>query len=200
MSAYEALRARLDRGEVVVLDGPMGSELVRRGVRWRQHGLRTDADAVLALHREYLAAGADVLRTNTFQLNRRTYQDVFRDAEHMRQIGAPGLERRLPELIPRAVSLARAARDEAGAAAGADRGRDVAARALLSTRPCARSTRQASAEHAEVARLLAEAGVDFLLLESMNTVSRSAGRRRSRARRRACPSGSASSSTIRERC
>ena len=116
MSAYEGLRARLDRGEVVVLDGPMGSELVRRGVRWRQHGLRTDADAVLALHREYLAAGADVLRTNTFQLNRRTYQDVFRDTEHMRQIGAPGLERRLTELIPRAVSLARAARDEAGAA------------------------------------------------------------------------------------
>jgi S-methylmethionine-dependent homocysteine/selenocysteine methylase len=31
-------------------------------------------------------------------------------------------------------------------------------------------TRQARTEHAEIARLLADAGVDFLLLESMNTV------------------------------
>ena len=153
-----------------MLDGPMGSELVRRGVRWRQHGLRTDADAVLALHREYLAAGADVLRTNTFQLNRRTYQDVFRDMEHMRHIGAPGLERRLTELIPRAVSLARAARDEAGAA-------QVPIAGVMSPlehcfRPdLAPAYETARAEHAEVARLLAEAGVDFLLLESMNTVS-----------------------------
>ena len=57
----------------------MGSELVSRGVRWRGHGMLTDADAVRALYREYLDAGCDVLRTNTFQLNRRIYLDVFRD-------------------------------------------------------------------------------------------------------------------------
>jgi len=30
----------------VLLDGGLGSESVRRGVRWRWHGLRTDADVV----------------------------------------------------------------------------------------------------------------------------------------------------------
>ena len=36
---YNELRSRLDRGETLLLDGAMGSELVRRGVRWRKHGL-----------------------------------------------------------------------------------------------------------------------------------------------------------------
>ena len=114
MQPYQALRERLDRGETVVLDGPTGSELVRRGVRWRSLGLRFDAPTVQAVHQEYLSAGADVLRTNTFQLNRRIYQDVFRDAAHMRHIGAPDLDRRVPELVPRAVQIAQAARAAEG--------------------------------------------------------------------------------------
>jgi len=169
MQPYATLRPRLERGEIVVLDGPMGSELVRRGVRWRQHGLRTDGDAVQQLHRDYLEAGADVLRTNTFQLNRRTYQDVFRDAAHMRHIGAPGLERRVPELIPKAVQLARAARDQA-------RRPEVPIAGVMSPlehcfRPDLAPRGEASRdEHTEIANLLAQAGVDFLLLESMNTI------------------------------
>ena len=99
MQAYAALRERLDRGERIVLDGPMGSELVRRGVRWADNGMRSGTEAVEALHREYLDAGADVLRTNTFQLNRRVYQNVFRDAAHMRHIGAPDLAQRVPRFI-----------------------------------------------------------------------------------------------------
>ena len=35
MERYAAVRERLSRGEVVILDGGIGSELVRRGVRWR---------------------------------------------------------------------------------------------------------------------------------------------------------------------
>jgi S-methylmethionine-dependent homocysteine/selenocysteine methylase len=169
MQPYQALRGRLERGESVVLDGPMGSELVRRGVRWRQHGLRTDADAVRAIHEEYLTAGADVLRTNTFQLNRRVYQDVFRDASHMRHIGAPDLDRRVPELVPRAVQVARAARDACGRP-------EVPIAGVMSPlehcfRPdLAPSFTEALAEHTEIAALLADAGVDLLLLESMNTV------------------------------
>ena len=111
---YEVIRDRLERGRTVVLDGGVGSELVRRGVRWRDHGLRTDTAAVHELHREYLEAGAHVIRTNTFQLNRRIYQNVFRDAAHLHHIGAPDLDQRIPKLIPRAVDLARAARQQAG--------------------------------------------------------------------------------------
>jgi S-methylmethionine-dependent homocysteine/selenocysteine methylase len=147
----------------------VGSELVRRGVRWRQHGLRTDAAAIQALHVEYLQAGAQVIRTNTFQLNRRSYQNVFRDAAHMHHIGAPDLEQRVPTFIPRAAALARAAREQAGrpevAIAGVMSPLEHCFRPDLA--PCDPA---AQVEHAEIARLLADAGVDLLLLESMNTV------------------------------
>ncbi|HEY3062481.1 MAG TPA: homocysteine S-methyltransferase family protein [Chloroflexota bacterium] len=167
-SAYAALRERLDRGDPIVLDGSTGSELVRRGIRWRSLGLRFDAPQVQAVHADYLAAGAEVLRTNTFQLNRRIYQDVFRDAAHMRHIGAPDLDRRVPELVPRAVELAQAARDDAGRP-------EVPIAGVMSPlehcyRPdLAPSFEEALPEHTEIAGLLAQAGVDFLLLESMNS-------------------------------
>ena len=169
MQAYTAVRERLSQGKTVVLDGGVGSELVRRGVRWRQHGLRTDAPAVQALHTEYLQAGAHVIRTNTFQLNRRIYQNVFRDAAHMRHIGAPDLDQRVPTLIPRAVELARAARDASGRQDAGIAG--VMAPLEHCFRPdLARCDEATQAEHVEIARLLANSGVDLLLLESMNTL------------------------------
>jgi S-methylmethionine-dependent homocysteine/selenocysteine methylase len=169
MQPYQALRERLDRGETVVLDGPTGSELVRRGVRWRSLGLRFDAPTVQAVHQEYLSAGADVLRTNTFQLNRRIYQDVFRDAAHMRHIGAPDLDRRVPELVPRAVQIAQAARAAEGKPAVPIAG--VMSPLEHCFRPdLAPDFETALPAHQEIAGLLAQAGVDLLLLESMNTV------------------------------
>jgi S-methylmethionine-dependent homocysteine/selenocysteine methylase len=170
VTPYAALQNRLSRGECVVLDGGVGSELVRRGVRWRVNGLRTDTDTVAAVHHAYLEAGADVLRTNTFQLNRRSYRNVFRDAEHMRHIGAPDLEQRIPDLVPKAVALARAARERTGR-------NDVAIAGVMSPlehpfRPDLAPTDDAAqSEHAEIAQLLAGAGVDLLLLESMNTIA-----------------------------
>src|SRR5580765_4770067 len=151
MHAYGALREKFDRGEMVVLDGPVGSELVRRGVRWRSLGLRFDLLAIQAVHAEYLAAGAAVLRTNTFQLNRRIYQDVFRDQAHMRHIGAPDLDRRVPDLVPRAVRLAQAARAEA------NRPEVPIAGVMSPLEHCFRpnlapSFEQALPEHAEIAR------------------------------------------------
>jgi len=163
---YTAIRERLDNNRVVVLDGGVGSELVRLGVRWRDHGLRTDREAVQALHMDYLASGAHVLRTNTFQLNRRVYQNVFRDEAHMRQIGAPDLAERVPTLLETAVEIARAAREQSQRL-------DVAIAGVMSPlEHCFRPdlAPNAPAEHAEIATLLATAGVDFLLLESMNTL------------------------------
>jgi S-methylmethionine-dependent homocysteine/selenocysteine methylase len=70
--AYETVKSRSIRGELVILDGGIGTEIVRRGKRWRQHGMRTDADTVRSVHQDYVKAGADVITTNTFQLTRRT--------------------------------------------------------------------------------------------------------------------------------
>jgi S-methylmethionine-dependent homocysteine/selenocysteine methylase len=167
-SMYQHIRSQLDKGQPVLLDGPMGTELVRRGVRWRKHGLVTDAAQVQQLHEEYLSAGADVLRTNTFQLNPHTYLDVFRNLDHMRHIGAPGLEQLPRKLLGISVQLAREARDRSGA-------RIPIAGVLSPLEHCFRPdlappTDQARREHDQLARFFAEDGVDFLLLESMNTI------------------------------
>jgi len=167
---YHELRARLDRGETVLMDGAMGSELVRRGVRWRKHGLETDAGTVEALHAEYLSAGADVLRTNTFQLNPRLYLHVFRDLEHMRQIGAPGLEHLVPKLQKTAVGLAMSARAKAG-----KEGKVAIAGVLSPIEHCYRPDLsppydKALKEHQPMAEVFAAEKVDFLLAESMNTI------------------------------
>jgi enediyne biosynthesis protein CalE2 len=167
---YNELRARLDRGETLLLDGAMGSELVRRGVRWRKHGLETDAPAVEALHGEYLSAGADILRTNSFQLNPRLYLHVFRDLEHMRQIGAPGLEHLVPKLQKTAVALAKSARQKAGA-----EGTVAIAGVISPIEHCYRPDlsppyETALREHQPMAEVFAAEKVDFLLAESMNTI------------------------------
>ena len=167
---YTDLRSRLDRGDTLLLDGAMGAELVRRGVRWRKHGLETDAPAVEALHAEFLGAGADILRTNTFQLNPRLYLHVFRDLEHMRQIGAPGLEHLVPKLQKTAVSLAKSARQKAGA-----EGKVAIAGVISPVEHCYRPDlsppyETALREHQPVAEVFAAEKVDFLLAESMNTI------------------------------
>src|SRR5579871_3821764 len=67
-SFLEALRSR----RVLLMDGAMGTEMPRRGLRppSRPDDWNLDqADIVRAIHRSYVDAGARVLLTNTFQLN-----------------------------------------------------------------------------------------------------------------------------------
>lgn len=66
-----SLREALGAG-VVVLDGAMSTELERHGVDtntrlWGSDALLSRPDAVSAVHREYLAAGARVVETNSYQ-------------------------------------------------------------------------------------------------------------------------------------
>ena len=61
----EALRS----GRRILFDGGMGSELAVRGVAPTAAANVTAPDAVLAVHRAYREAGADVLITNTFGAN-----------------------------------------------------------------------------------------------------------------------------------
>ena len=155
----------------MLLDGGIGTEIVRRGVRWRQHGMRTDAGTVQTVHEDYIRAGADVITTNTFQLTRRTYLNLFQNLEHMRRIGAPGLEHQAAALTEKAVTLAKAAVQHAAT------DRPVAIAGSISPlNHCFRPDLsppldEAVREHAESAQLLANAGVDFILLETMNTIT-----------------------------
>lgn len=70
--ANPSFREALHSGRVLLMDGAMGTELQRRGLPdgtppdlWNL----THPDAVAGVHRAYVAAGAEVLVTNTFQAN-----------------------------------------------------------------------------------------------------------------------------------
>jgi S-methylmethionine-dependent homocysteine/selenocysteine methylase len=167
---YAPVRDKLDRGQPVLLDGGIGTEILRRDVTWADHQLTRRPEVVRAIHFDYVQAGADVLSTNTFQLSRRGFVQHFRDLEHMRHIGAVDLETRWVELVRAGVRLAQEARVQAGAV-----DRVAVAGAMTTPEWCFRpdlapdSTR-AVAEYRELASVFAEAGCDLLLIETVNSV------------------------------
>src|ERR1700753_2876788 len=70
-STFDAVPDARRAGTVAILDGAMGTELERRGVpmdaaAWRGLANLTAIDEVRAIHDENIAAGADVITTNTF--------------------------------------------------------------------------------------------------------------------------------------
>ncbi len=159
MVAVEAIRERLARGGVR-LDGAMGTELERRGVAaplplWSAAALLSAPEVVATIHREYVAAGADLLVANTFRTNVRTLR-------------AAGCAARGAELNRLAVALARAA------AASIERQVLVAA-SVAPVEDCYRPTlvpdaRTLSAEHAVMMQWLAAAGPDLVWIETINTI------------------------------
>ena len=63
-------RSTLESGGVIVLDGAMGTELVRRGVESVAAANLTRPDIVSAIHDEYFKAGSNAVITNTLTMNR----------------------------------------------------------------------------------------------------------------------------------
>jgi S-methylmethionine-dependent homocysteine/selenocysteine methylase len=157
--------ARERRAPALLLDGALGTELERRGVPcelplWSARALVACPEAVAAIHRDYVAAGAEALTANSFRT-------------HRRSLAREGLGARAAELTARAVALAR------DAAAGSA-GRSVyvlGSQAPLEDcyRPDLVPAADALArEHAAQSAALAAAGVDAILLETMNTAREAA--------------------------
>lgn len=70
-SAYAALLARLRKGEAVLLDGGVGTEIQRQGAPmstalWCAEANLTHPQTVRAVHESYLDAGAEIITANTF--------------------------------------------------------------------------------------------------------------------------------------
>jgi S-methylmethionine-dependent homocysteine/selenocysteine methylase len=171
VSDYDRIRERIAAGELVILDGAIGTEILRRDMTWSDHQVLERPEAIRRLHEDYVRAGADVITTNSFQLAKRSFLNHFRDAAHMRQIGSPGLLDRAAEMLAASVELAKAAR--AGSAAG----RPVAVAGAVTTlewcfRPdLAPSPDAMRAEYREIMEVLAAAGADLILLETVNSVT-----------------------------
>jgi S-methylmethionine-dependent homocysteine/selenocysteine methylase len=154
------LLERLAKGPALLLDGATGTELERRGSAaalplWSAQALIADPDLVGRIHAEYVAAGAELLTANTFRTQQRT---LSRGDSRLRAA----------DLTAQAVALARQAAEAAGHRVW-----------VLGSAPpledCFRpdhvpSDADLAREHAEHARNLMAAGVDAILLETMNTI------------------------------
>ena len=142
---------------LTILDGAMGTELTRRGIDthlplWSAKALLDAPEVVAQIHADYVAAGAQVLTTNTFRTNRRTLDRV-------------GLGSRMRDLNHSAVQLARAACTPGVRVAGS-----LAPVEDCYTPTLVPSEAELDAEHRELATYLAEAGCDLLLVETMNMI------------------------------
>lgn len=169
--SYEPIRSKLERGQTVILDGAIGTEILRRNVTWADHQLASQPDFVRGIHEDYIRAGADVISTNSFQLCRRALHNHFRDEKHRRHIGAGDLDGRANKLLAASVHLAIEGRKRAGADG------NVAVAAAITTlewcfRPdLAPSAKQAQEEYREIFQVVKDAGADLILLETVNSVT-----------------------------
>lgn len=139
------------RQRVLVADGAMGTMLYSRGVfinRCYDELNLSAPELVKGIHAEYIAAGAEILETNTFGAN------PFRLASH-------GLADKLVAINQAAVRLAREAAGEAAFVAGSVGPLGVRIEPLGPT-----SFAEARAAFRQQMEALVEAGVDLLILET----------------------------------
>ena len=71
MENYKYIQDKLNNGKIVILDGANGSELEKRGARmdragWCGPASITHPKILEDIHKDYIAAGAEVITTNTF--------------------------------------------------------------------------------------------------------------------------------------
>jgi len=167
---YAPLRETLQRGGTVILDGAIGTEILRRNVTWADHQLATKPDFVRGIHEDYIRAGADVISTNSFQLSRRALYNHFRDDAHRHHIGAKDLDERANKLLAASVRLAVEAREKVAAK------RPVAVAAAITTLEwCFRpdlvpADEQARREYRELFGIVKDAGADLVLFETVNSI------------------------------
>jgi len=151
---------RLADPRPILLDGATGTELQHRGIDtstpiWSALALLESPKLVEQVHRDYLDAGAEVIITNTFRTHRRNLEQV-------------GLGEEAGRLTTLAVAIAQAAVRASGKPAFVAGGiaplEDSYTMAPLPREVYLR-------EHGEIARTLAAAGVDLLLLETMKDIA-----------------------------
>jgi S-methylmethionine-dependent homocysteine/selenocysteine methylase len=157
------LSAAMDAGDLILVDGAMGTELERRGVpmnsvAWSAEALDTHPHLVREIHEDFIQAEADVHIANTFACARHVLEPA-------------GLGNRVESYNRRAVHLAR----EAVANAAADRvsGRTVWIAGSLSSfaeggdRSKAPDSTTLRRIYDEQIGFLVEEGVDLLALEML---------------------------------
>ena len=147
--------------QVRLLDGAMGTELMRAGLElplpiWSGDVNLTHPDYVRRIHEAYLTAGADILTTNTFRATPRAYRNNGYEEHEARQ--------RSHESLERAVELAKQL-------AGVD---IIVAGSIAPLEDCYEpdlfpGIEFAQREFRELAIWLQDAGIDVILFETMGS-------------------------------
>ncbi len=161
---YAEIERRLKNGGIVILDGGTGTELERRGVpmdpeAWCGPATLKHIDVLESIHRDYIAAGADIITANTFASSRL-------------MLSQAGLADRFEDINRAAVGAAHRARLASGHEGVAVAGSlshmlpivGGAAKTDLARAP---SQAQMADAFGEFAELLREEGCDLILLEMM---------------------------------
>lgn len=140
----------------------MGTELARRGIDtglplWSANALLNAPDVVRQIHADYIAAGAQVITTDTFRTNVRTLERA-------------GMRARQHELTFRAVQLAHEAVAHSGQRAVLVAGSIAPVEDCYSPGLVPLDHDVLYREHSVLAGALAEAGCNLLLIETMGAV------------------------------
>jgi methionine synthase I (cobalamin-dependent) len=162
---YARLKERLAAGETIILDGPTGTELQRRGApmdpaAWCGPATLDNDRLLTEIHADYIDAGADVITANTFASSRLI-------------LAKAGLADRVREINERAVAAALRARDTAanGAAVvvAGSLSHMVPVRHGAAVTDTAQLPSDAELEDAlnELGEILTGAGCEMIILEMM---------------------------------
>lgn len=162
--AYSTIETRLRRGDIVFLDGGTGTELEKRGAAmhpeaWCGPATLDNVEILEEVHRDYIAAGADVITANTYASSRLMLEPA-------------GYGDRFEEINRTAVAAAHRAREASG------REDVLVAGSLSHMCPIAPDSDRSDLDREpptgvmrdafrELAELLRDAGCDLLLLEMM---------------------------------
>lgn len=150
------------RNKILLLDGATGTELDKRGVDislplWSTRALIDAPDILLSVHCDYLAAGAGAITANTFRTNQRA-------------LGKAGFnEGAAKRLTNQAVKIAQEACEKCNPNA-------LVLGSIAPLEDCYRpdlspDEKTCKAEHGKMIANLLEAGVDLLLIETMNNLT-----------------------------
>lgn len=153
---------KLQQRQLVLLDGATGTELEKRGVpmnskAWSAEAILSHPHIVQAIHEDYIDAGVDIITVNSFST-----------ARHM--LLPAGLMGQFRHLNREAVRLAVRAREKAATNPVAIAGSIAPTTFCSEPTKCYPPLTEALSWYVEQAVLLAESGVDLLLIEMIEDI------------------------------
>ena len=154
-----------------ILDGAMGSELIRWGMElpehiWSAAANLTNPELVLEIHREYVDAGADYITANTFRTTPRAFGKLDSLVVEFVEVNKKDAVIKSRNSLFTAVELAKeAARNSVKVLGSIASLEDCYSPELFPGK------NTAITEFRQLGGWLSDAGVDILLLETMNSIA-----------------------------